>query len=608
MRFNDSLATVLAIDVSTPSGAQAAWRQLVDLVGRGRIAPSEEVTARLQALRPQIPDTVRAASARALALAAPPAALVRLFVEDSAAIAAPLLQSAVLPDADWIDMMASIGARGRAVLRHRRDLSAGVTRALGDFGAVDFVLAEPEGAAEVGILPATPVHPAPTGSAMAPGPTSEPVDGHGSMDEGFTAFSTVAQALPAVVAAMRGIETAKADAATTTTPDEPATAHGPFEIADLVQRIDAFRRQREEGGAPLPTAPPIAQAAPSPVVAPPRPAHHFEFETDAMGIIQWVSGVERAALIGVSLGYGAPGAVSLDGIATGAFHRRAAFEDARCDVAGTSNAAGAWRLSAKPVFDRAHGRLAGYRGTARRPRLDEQPHASPAAAESLRQLVHELRTPTTAIAGFAEMIDTAILGPVDDVYRRYASTIVAQARALLGAIDDLDLTARIDMRALDMLPHEVALAPLLVRIVRELEPLAELRGAEATLDIGVDVVARGDDRVIERLLLRLVAALLSAAQPGEAIAILATREEDDAVVRFTRPAALARLPAQSTLQATAADDEIAVGASLLGADFALRLAMNLARELGGTLVMGDARLTLRLPAAFAGEMDRALNN
>ena len=57
-------------------------------------------------------------------------------------------------------------------------------------------------------------------------------------------------------------------------------------------------------------------------------------------------------------------------------------------------------------------------GTARRPRTDERAEPSRPApatpADSLRQLVHELRTPTNAIAGFAEMIETQILGPVPE--------------------------------------------------------------------------------------------------------------------------------------------------------------------------------------------------
>lgn len=569
---------------------------------------SGAVIDKLGALRVHVPEAVRAASARALALTRPPAALVRFFADDSAAVAAPLLRAAQLDDPEWIDMLTGIGTQGRARLRHRRDLSPAVTRALADFGAIDFRLAHAQRPGDPTTATAQPeAEWTITRPASLPLPAAVEADDTAWRAEpppepDFAAFATVAQALPAVVEAMRRVEPGEA-AATAATPNTQTNAAGPFEIADLVQRIDAFRRQRDSAA---PTAAAVADRPLS--VRASRPVTQFHFETDAMGVIQWASGVERAPIIGASLGLGQHRDVAFDGGVIGAFHRRATIADARLDIAGTSRLAGTWRLSAQPVFEPARGSFIGYRGTARRPRIDEQPHVSPAAAESLRQLVHELRTPTTAIAGFAEMIDGAMLGPVDDVYRGYAASIVAQARALLGAIDDLDLAARIEMRALDLLPDEVALAPLLVRIVRELEPLASLREAEATLDIGVDVVVRGDDRAIERLLVRLIAALLSAAQPGEAIAILATREEDDAVVRLTRPASLARLPATAALQANETDDEVAAGASLLGGDFALRLAMNLARESGGSLVLGDARLTLRLPAAFAGDMGQALNN
>ena len=43
-------------------------------------------------------------------------------------------------------------------------------------------------------------------------------------------------------------------------------------------------------------------------------------------------------------------------------------------------------------------------------------------------------------------------------------------------------------------------------------------------------------------------------------------------------------------------------ASLLGTGFALRLARNLARELGGELAMAADSLTLRLPAAASGQI------
>src|SRR3546814_5933795 len=99
-------------------------------------------------------------------------------------------------------------------------------------------------------------------------------------------------------------------------------------------------------------------------------------------------------------------------------------------------------------------RFAGYRGTARRPRADESaaPRTAGIVPDSLRQLVHELRTPTSAIAGFAEMIEAEILGPVADPYRDRAAAIRRQARDLLVAIEDLDTAARLESRALDLRP------------------------------------------------------------------------------------------------------------------------------------------------------------
>ncbi|MFX8918519.1 hypothetical protein ABTN06_19520, partial [Acinetobacter baumannii] len=77
-----------------PVGVQSAWRQLVDLIGRRRVPATPEAIERLRAIRAQVPPPVRAASARALAFATPPAALVRLFAEDELSIAAPVLRIA----------------------------------------------------------------------------------------------------------------------------------------------------------------------------------------------------------------------------------------------------------------------------------------------------------------------------------------------------------------------------------------------------------------------------------------------------------------------------------------------------------------------------------
>ena len=755
MRFDDTLETVLASDLSTPYGVQSAWRQLVDLIGRRRAVAGHRAMGVLRSIRVSVPLPVRAASARALEFADPPPPLVRLFALDELQVALPVLRSARMTSTEWIQLLPELAPAGRAVLRNRRDLSPVVRRALESFGPIDFVLpdetvkevpaevvapdpepevselvveetvevlaidwsevvdaapaepelmgeheaAEPETVeievaveapnvvepvaiedlpelAEEGeplvywsatapLRPAMPASslsallsrlperlpdlpqavaaaaddlPVEAGLALAAEPVAEvELESLAPLPEiedlSFVALAGLAPSLSA--AAAQAVETRRnpirpvqsgtsesldsAEAIALSDPgaqglamdygdalvaqnaqqlaESGAQDDGTFEIAEVVARIDAFWRHREESG-----------PAELPVL---RPADEFRFETDAKGMIRWVDGVSRAPLIGVSLdSQSAPGvadASRVDGIAAGAFRRRAGFSNARLVVEGESDAAGDWLISAIPVFDPTNGRFTGYRGTARRPRIDERAEPVRVAtapvmpADSLRQLVHELRTPTNAIAGFAEMIEAQMLGPVGDAYRDRAQVIRSQARELLGAIDDLDLAARIDSSALSLVPGQVALRPVLAMIVDDLAPLAELRGSVIALPIA-DLSVTGDRRAVERLLARLLATLVSASGQGERIGVHMTAEGADKVaITIDRPQALADYPGDQVLDI---DDE-REDATLLGTGFALRLARNLARELGGALVIGPESLTLRLPAAVNEQVGQA---
>lgn len=560
MRFDDSLETVLAADSDSPIGAQSAWRQLVDLIGRRRVPADPAAMARLGELRAMVPAVVRASSARAIEHAAPPIELVRFFAADDAEIATPILRGAQLAEGEWIALLPSLTPRTRAILRHRRDLGAAVMRALDSFGPTDFVLACEPGLAQAMVPPAA--------TPLAP--------------DSFVSLGEAARrTIPAIDDA------------------PPARASGPFQISELVARIAAYQQRRDSA----PETAPTGTAA----------RHGFHFETDAAGIVRWVEGVNRGPLIGLSLDLAAsPTASRIDGVAAGAFRRRASFSSARLIVEGSSDAGGDWRIDGFPMFDPANGRFIGYRGTARRPRSDEQ--AVPLARSSmrpdaLRQLVHELRTPTTAIAGFAEMIETELLGPVASPYRARAATIRDQARDLLAAIDDLDLAARIEGKALDLRAGRVVVAPLLERIAGDLAPLAQLRGAGVMLDPAMPPLEiAGDERAVERLIARLLAALVAAGGRDETIHVRGARIGEDVAIDFDRPAALAVRDDDGLLAIDGDDDAGGEGAPLLGTGFALRLVRNLAAELGGGLVIDEWRLTLRLPAAETAQMEQVSIN
>ncbi len=747
MRYDDTLETVLAADVSTSFGKASAWRQLVDLIGRRRVAADARAFKLLRRIRDDVPVTVRAASARALEHVNPPAPLVALCALDEISVAAPLLRTARMTSGEWVELLPRLSSAARSVLRGRRDLPPGIERALEAFGPVDFVvtdrveavapiaepvapteqpvaaeepvaLAEPEALAPPNMPESTPITPeaepettpepghevepefaheaevetgdeagpapalvalpvvseggeaepvaiADAGSVLdavarvesrirmrlrpvlepvepiepetlSPEPEPEPEPEAAAIPANMSTFVSVGAAalgIPVVARALEGgalqpdptCEPELAQSGTDAEPpvatplvaesagaqasdmdevfilgsqersaveadDAAAAPAGPFEIAEVVARIDAFYTLQQERTA---------------FTTPPVRVDGFRFETDEQGVIRWVDGVSRAPLIGLSLELNtASGASRADGVAAGALRQRAVFSDARLMVVGDSDAAGEWRISGAPAFDRATGRFSGYRGTARRPRREESaapvaPRNDP-AADSLRQLMHELRTPTNAIAGFAEMIEREMLGDAPPLYRERAGTIRTHARALLAAIDDLDIAARIEASALTLASNEVTLRPLLSRIADDLAALAEMRGAWISLPID-DPVVRGDARAIERMLSRLLATLLSAARDGERVGVQVSADAGTVAITFDRPEALAGHDGDALF---ALDDEHE-DAALLGTGFALRLVRNIARELGGSLAIMPEAITVELPAMVTKSLEQA---
>jgi signal transduction histidine kinase len=536
MRFDDMIATVLAQPADRPDRLAAQWRQLVDLLAQHGAAAveAERAFGFLRRHRADVDPAVRREVAGSLAGLNVDPELIAFFAEDTPAEAAPLLAGARLDSREWLDLLPRLGPAARALLRHRRDLSADVGQALGAFGASDFVL------------------------------------------EG-----SVARAVP-----------------------EAPVDHGESQIRELVERIEAFRRQREGVTAPNAPAPPAVAPAPD-------EAKNFRWETGAEGIIRWIEGAPREALVGHSLAtIAGPGQYGVDGQAAGAFEKRAPFRDARLSVAGEGPVSGDWRISGVPFFDAVRGSFVGYRGTARRPRLDEIARTGAASsgvfgtqfpADSLRQLIHELRTPLNAIVGFAELIEGQYMGPAARGYRGQATDIIEQAGRLLSAVDDLDTAARIESRRFQLDESAVDAVALLGRLHESYQHLAEQRGSRLILEVGPELpLARVEPGAAERMFARLLAATIGLAGDGEAIAARMTFETkgERSALRLSvdRPRAIAGLSEADLLDPGYSPEGDWPGAPALGLGFALRLVRNLAEAAGGSLRIGERSLSLELPA------------
>ncbi|CAN5295427.1 hypothetical protein BH09PSE3_BH09PSE3_07930 [soil metagenome] len=365
------------------------------------------------------------------------------------------------------------------------------------------------------------------------------------------------------------------------------------QIRNLVARIEAFRSQNQSDAPPLHTP----EAAPD----------TFTFETSDEGTIDWVHGISREALIGLSIAeIAAPREQGVDGQAAGAYRRRAPFADARLVVAGKGPAGGNWLISATPIFNPRTGRFAGYHGNARRPRRDEQAGAEQQSlsgtllpADSLRQLVHELRTPLNAIQGFAEMIDRQILGPAASAYRTRAQFVVSESRRLLEVVDDLDAAARLDSDRFERADGTSDAGIVLDRIVGEQRPALQARGIVLLSDIAPDTPVAIAEPLLERMMRRLLASVLSLMAADDRAHIDLSGGAGGIMLSITRPQVLAGRDERALLDPAYGPEGEWPDAPILGLGFTLRLITNLARETGATLTLGDNAFRLLMPVAGA---------
>lgn len=347
-------------------------------------------------------------------------------------------------------------------------------------------------------------------------------------------------------------------------------------LHDVVERIERRRRTRAA----------MQGRGQAGVVSRDSSPSLFRWECGPGGEINWVEGAPRGPLIGRSIAR-APtsGGDLIDSEVVRSFTMRAPFRDAILRLGGDAAVSGEWKISGVPAFEPSDGRFAGYRGIA----LREQDGApeGPATellpdADSVRELVHEIKTPLTAIIGFAEIIEGQYLGPAERVYRERAQEIVSQARLLLAAIDDLDFVARIHSASVGK--PRVNLGELIERITPALREMASSRSVEIDggSQPGRESLAAAEPELADRLIFRLCSAVIGQASPGERLRLVVEPVGDRWRVSIGRPGRLSRLSEEELFGADATVD----------GGFPLRLVRGLAKSAGAELVAMPGTLSL----------------
>jgi signal transduction histidine kinase len=132
--------------------------------------------------------------------------------------------------------------------------------------------------------------------------------------------------------------------------------------------------------------------------------------------------------------------------------------------------------------------------------------ANRAKSDFLAMMSHELRTPLNAIAGYAELLELGIHGPVTDAQRDALNRIARSQGHLLTLINDVLNFARIDAGHMQYAVHDVRMNDALA----ELEPLVGPQVTKRRLTFRYDgcdasIVAAADRDKVRQVVLNLLA-------------------------------------------------------------------------------------------------------
>lgn len=225
-------------------------------------------------------------------------------------------------------------------------------------------------------------------------------------------------------------------------------------ISDLVARIESFTRTSSQPKLRNESAPllPLEE-----LDALQKTGTQLIFKTNEDGIITATS---HSNLIGIKLFMAAEDAGwGCDHATSRRFLNRMAIRQGKVIVPGQMG--GQKYIDAYPEFDE-YGRYCGYAGIIF---PDPEHHLAEQSVKTLenesrddyyRQLIHELRTPVSALKGFAEILQSQLFGPVSKQYREMAEKILEDSALLLSHFDHLKHFEQKSQAALEQRPVKIS--------------------------------------------------------------------------------------------------------------------------------------------------------
>jgi len=169
----------------------------------------------------------------------------------------------------------------------------------------------------------------------------------------------------------------------------------------------------------------------------------------------------------------------------------------------------------------AEARLETTRATEARARAEAMTQAK---SRFLANMSHELRTPLNAIIGFSDIIETAMLGPLQQRYREYAHDIRSAGAHLLEIVNDILDLSKAEANALKVGHEPLNVATIVAEVDRIVRTQAERAKVKFDTRLDPDLPpVMGDETRLRQILINLVSNALKFTPAGGSVTVSARK-------------------------------------------------------------------------------------
>jgi PAS domain S-box-containing protein len=228
--------------------------------------------------------------------------------------------------------------------------------------------------------------------------------------------------------------------------------------------------------------------------------------------------------------------------------------------------------------------------------------ANHAKSDFLATMSHELRTPLNAIAGYIQILELGVHGPITTAQKETLGRIDRSQRHLLRLINDVLNLARIEAGRVDYNVERLLLSDVVVSVLPMVEPQMAARRLRSEVHVPETLVVRADREKVEQILLNLLSNAAKFTPPDGTIRLVASPYDEGSVAVRVQDTGIGIAPEKL---ASVFEPFVQVDSSSMrraqGTGLGLSISRDLARGMKGDLLAESevdvgSTFTLLLPA------------